>query len=139
MGNHLLFLLFEDQVLIFEYILGVILGDNLWYMPCCIFAEIIYFYQMKYAKSERKFVCSSILCVIFGCILVNINWLNILCINIAFVVQGYMLIGLAFKKFEQKIKTMNLKVIVCIGCVVYISLAIYSLYIYHGYFMDVHK
>jgi surface polysaccharide O-acyltransferase-like enzyme len=86
-----------------EYFLNLFTGDNLWYFPCCIIAEILFFYTIKKFENCKKRILASMLLCIIGFGLSNIFIFKYLNISTAFICQIFLLIGALFKKIENSI------------------------------------
>lgn len=138
LGKALLIALLRHSANYFvEYAVGVITGLNLWYMPCCVFSEIIHFYIRKYSKKTSHVAILSFLVMVLGYILAKNNILNLMCINIALVVQGFYFLGYLAKTNEAICKHSNRLAVLC--ALVYFGFSVISLICYKGYCMDVHK
>lgn len=120
-----------------EYSIGVLTGANLWYMPCCVISEIIHFYIRKYASKETYVYIFAVMAMIVGYILAKGDVMNIFCINIALIVQGFYLLGYMAKTKHSFYECSNRRIIV--GILTYFGLCIVSLIFYNHCSMDVHK
>ena len=84
-----------------EFIKNLFTGENLWYFPCCIIAEIIFFYTLKICKNKIHYiVCLSSLLTAFGFLLSKWPFFDNLNINTAFICQSFLLIGLLIRKYD---------------------------------------
>lgn len=124
-----------------EYFIGhlkrILAGELLWYMPCCIIAEIIWFNVLKLCKKDYWIIITSIILFLIGLTLDKFSILSICMINVAFVVQLYILIGYIYKKIE--VKTADIKNgLVFLGTAIYIALGTMTLSIYPGQCLDIH-
>ena len=138
LGKALVIALIRHSVEYFvEYSVGVITGINLWYMPCCIVGEIIHYFVLKFSKNTYQITITSIALMITGYFLAQYNILDIMCINIALVAQGYILIGYLIKS-STTIKTIIEKYIFAEVCL-YFALGLISVFAYKEMCMDVHK
>lgn len=115
----------------------VLTGESLWYMPCCIIAEIIWYNVLKFCKKDYCAIIASVILFTAGMIMSKFSILNICMINVAFVVQLYILIGYLYKKLETKIGLFE-NWIVFIGATIYIALGIMTLVFYPGQCLDIH-
>ncbi len=86
-----------------EFLLNLFTGDNLWYFPCCIIAEILYFYTLKLFESRNKRIIASILMCVTGFGLSCFSLFDYLNISTAFICQFFLLIGVLFKEREKSV------------------------------------
>jgi len=83
-----------------EFIKNLFTGENLWYFPCCIIAEIIFFYTLKICKNKIHYIaCLILLLTAFGFLLSKQPFFDNLNINTAFICQSFLLIGLLIRKY----------------------------------------
>ena len=118
-------------------LLEIISGEKAWYMPCCVVAEILWFFTNKLAK---KTVPVSVVAVVFCCLGLVAGHYHILdfaMINRALIAQFFILLGYLIKQYEPIISRMKLGVVlallggyICMGCV--------SLMIWPDASIDVH-
>lgn len=113
-------------------------GSYLWYMPCCIIAEIIQFFVRKYMKKGYLKYSACIILMIAGVILANNGIGDFANINTAFIAQGFIAIGLFIKGYVDRLDPRRKRNVLICGAVVYILLCVFSLYKYPGKTMDVH-
>ncbi len=121
------------------HVKAILVGDEFWYMPCCIAAEIIWFFTLKFVK--RRWLTALISAALFaaGIVLYRFDILSVFMINRAMTVQVFLLIGWLFRSFEKPIVERGGKAwLLLIGFLVYIGLGILSLLVFPGQVMDVH-
>ena len=117
----------------------VLTGVNYWYMPCCIVAEIIWFFILKYARTEWLKAIIAVIMFAVGIMLYKHGILSIFMVNRALSVQIFLYIGRTFCINEEAIvrKLERLPVLLG-GTFLYILLGVFSLVFYPGQSMDVH-
>lgn len=87
-----------------EFLINLFTGENLWYFPCCIIAEILFFITLKYFHSTiNKVIISTLLCIT-GFMLSRFEIFDNLNISTAFICQAYIVMGYGFKLMGQKTK-----------------------------------
>ena len=127
----------NSMVYLWEYVLGLFTGANLWYMPCCIIAEILFFYILKISKSEKKLILITIITVLIGGCLKQISVFDFLHINTAMIVQIYILLGYLLRQRESELE-FSIQKVFC-GALVYVGMLVISFMYYAPQYMDVHK
>ncbi len=118
--------------------LAIISGVSVWYMPCCIIAEIIFYLLLRCCKKPYILPVAAVILSCVGELLIKHSILDILMFNRALSVQLFLLTGYYIHKYEHildKVKTWYLWV----GVAIYICIAILSIYFYPGANLDVHK
>lgn len=120
-----------------EVVFSFITGNELWYLPCCIIAEIIFYFVIKLAKKEMYlvFLCLGISTV--GFILSSYGILSTANCNTALIAQLFLLIGFYFRRHEEWFEKNWLPICVT-GSLFYILLCIASFTIFPGKILDVH-
>lgn len=83
-----------------EYISNLFTGDNLWYFPCCIIAEILFFYTLKFCKDSRFVILQSLVLTMIGVILSEFKVFDNLNISTAFISQFFMVLGFSLRDFK---------------------------------------
>lgn len=114
----------------------LISGKKIWYIPCCINAEIIQFYIRKASKNTRTVCVFSIICTIIGIAMAHFNICNFAMINRAFIVQAFMLIGYLFKHYIEH-RNVPVVLIIC-GALVYVLMIVTTIIVWPGQYIDVH-
>lgn len=119
-------------------ILAIISGVSVWYMPCCIIAEIIFYLLLRSCKKQYILPAVALILSCAGVLLIKHSILDIFMLNRALSVQLFLLTGYYLHKYEHildKVKTCHL----WIGVAIYICIAILSIYFYPGVNLDVHR
>lgn len=109
-----------------------------WYMPCCIVAEIIWFFICKLLKKPRFIVLAACGIAVAGYILGYFKILEFARINTAMIAQFYILLGYLFKLFEQKISRLNWWHLLALT-VLYVGIGVVSLIVWPSSYIDVHN
>lgn len=134
----LFFIPFYGFGYIFNYILSMLSGKVLWYMPCFVIAEIIHYLLRRYTKKDILLVLVAFLCMFLGLMLCKKNILNYAMFNRALTVQPFFLIGYFFHKYEGFFVRMSWWVISC-AFAGYIGLCIIGMLLFPGEVIDVHN
>ena len=114
---------------------NVLVGLELWFIPCFIVSEAIFYYLLKWSKGKTiLLVVFCILASIAGHILRYNRQLDFFMINIAFTVQMYFLFGHVIRKYESYIKPHA----VGIGIALLIAYFVIGIVFYPNGWMDVH-
>lgn len=114
-----------------EYLYVFASGIQLWYMPCCIIAEIILFFIIKYSP---HFSVTALIMLILSAVgyLMAINGIGDFAkINTALIAQFFMLIGLVIRKINDSKKEIP-KLAVLLMTAVYTVMAAVSFICYPG-------
>ncbi len=119
-----------------DYLLSLILGQKLWFMPCFVIAEIIHYFIRKYCKSVILVCVCSVVLTIVGLLQYNPDFTQ--SITRAFSVQLFFMLGYLFRLHENFLTKIDVKYIV-VFCIVYIVLAIWSLALFPTECIDVHN
>ena len=115
----------------------ILTGVTIWYMPCCIVAEIIWFFINKYGKSKFQIIFSALVIFGLGIYTGYMDVLNVAMINRAMVVQFFILLGYLYKVEEKKIDNIGWVFIIALVSI-YIAMGIISLIIWPNTCLDVH-
>lgn len=121
----------------FQYFLQMLSGVSIWFMPCLIYAEIIWFFCRKYAKSNSQIIIASVCFAIAGLIFADNHILDYGMINRAFIVQLFMSLGFIFRTYIDRIKNTK-SLYLCILIALYMALIGVSYIFYPGESIDVH-
>lgn len=128
--------IFIHPTLIGERVYSLVSGKVLWFMPCLIIAEIIWFYVLKFTNSFKWVVIAGLLVSSFGFFLSANHLLRFAMIDTAFIVQAFFVVGYLLKRYESIIKTR--KTIIILVLLMYIGIGLVTLYYYPGESLDVH-
>ena len=111
-------------------------GTLLWFMPCFIIAQILFYYIIKLTKKHLPLTILTIIVIsAIGYILRRQELLTIFVINIAMMVQFYFLIGYLYKRYEDKLKPYRIQ----LGITLLICYIIIGWVTYPGGSTDVHN
>lgn len=124
---------------LWRHVRDILVGADYWYMPCCITAEIFWFFILKSCKKTWQVAVSSLVLFTSGLAIYSHQILSVFMINRAMTVQVFLFIGWLLKKYEEHIMEKFGKVwaLVVGGCI-YLGLGILSLTLYPGEVIDVH-
>lgn len=112
-------------------------GINLWYLPCLIVAEIVWFYVRRNIKKNEILLVVIIFISVFGLILSKYDILTFAMINRAFTVQFFIFLGYIIKINEKAIANLNLQNVFLLVFTYVVLVAVYSNCI-KGEIFDVH-
>lgn len=82
---------------------NIISGEEFWYMPCCILAESIFFFVLKYARTRKGIYLASGLLGITGFVLAKFDMLGFAGLNTALICQLFLLFGQMYRWYENQI------------------------------------
>ena len=112
-------------------------GRAAWYIPCCVVAELVWFAIRRALKSVPATAAAVALCCAAGLVLARRKLLGDWMINRALIAQVYLLIGLIFRRYLEKLPRQALWGALALA--VYFALAALSARLYPGRTMDVHR
>lgn len=112
---------------VFQSMVELFTGELLWFMPCFIIAQIIFYYVMKLTKNHLILTIISLIIVsAIGYTLKQKEILNTFMFNIAMIVQFYFMIGNLYKRIEAKLSNHRLKYgIILLFCYIVIGYITY--------------
>lgn len=124
---------------LYENALDVITGRSVWYMPCCIIAELIFFCIVKITRKTRitGVMLACVVLAIIGEVLIILHQLDLFMFNRALTAQIFLLIGYLLKKYEYYLNEDKVGY-AWIGACLFIILGIVSIIFYPGLNLDVH-
>lgn len=134
----LFFIPFNGFGYFFNYLLSMLSGKVLWFMPCFVVAEIIHYLLRRYVKKDILLVLVSFLCMFFGLILSKNSILDYAMFNRALTVQPFFLIGYYFHKYESFFIKMRWWVIAG-AFTIYICMCVIAMRLFPGEVIDVHN
>lgn len=126
----------SNQVGVSEFMLNLISGKILWFMPCFVVAEVIHFYIRKFSNNEMMIVVASLLITIIGFVLNNFDIMNFAMINRALIVQSFFLMGYLFKTHEELLTRRTW--IICCSAIMYIIMCRVGISLFGNVSIDVH-
>lgn len=106
-------------------------------MPCCIIAEIIWFFVNRYGKTVLRISLASLLICALGLIAAQYRMLDFAMINRAMVAQFFLLIGFLMKKREKQLSESTLFPVLIL-CLLYIGMGFVFLRLWPDTCIDVH-
>lgn len=116
---------------------NILTGESVWYMPCCMIAEIIYFTACKFIhKPTGRFVVA-VISFFAGILLTRNEILDLFMINRALGVQIFIFAGYCMKLNTERSGTLKWRVLI-LASALYIGLCTLSLFIFPGQVLDVH-
>lgn len=122
----------------FVFLGNLVSGKMLWFMPCFVIAEIIFFYVIKLAKLDYLIAIVCVLLTVLGLYLHGLGILDFAMCNRALSVQLFFLIGYLIHKNENMLINLSWKLIGLFGGA-YVFLTVLSLYLFPNESIDVHQ
>lgn len=116
--------------------IDVITGQVVWYMPCCVIAQIIHFYIRKFSKNAVAVAAFSVVCAVIGYIFGKYGILDFAMFNRALVAQMFLLIGYLFRRWEDK-PAFSGWILAVVGVLLYAGLCFVSLKFFPGHGLNV--
>lgn len=116
---------------------GLLSGKILWFMPCLVISEMIWFYIHKSCKYDALVVISGLLVSTCGIILSIYNPIRYAMFDTALVVQAYFVLGFLIRRYEDSL-SVKWSYNTLFFIVVYFLLSLLVLTIYPGDSLDVH-
>lgn len=83
----------------------ILSGEDFWYMPCCILAESIFFFVLKYARTPKYICITSAVLGAAGFIAAKLNILGFAGLNTALICQIFLLFGQMYRWYENRVQT----------------------------------
>lgn len=120
-----------------ERFLNLISGKVLWFMPCLVIAEIIWFYIRKISSNDLFVVVVGLLIAIGGLFISVYYPIRFCMIDTALVVQMFFVMGFLIKKYEDTFSINWEKWIPGVG-ILFIILGILSIVYFPNQLIDVH-
>ena len=122
-----------------ENLIDVLTGVNYWYMPCCIAAEILWFWILKLVKPMWKIGLLTAVMFALGIILNAHGILSVFMINRALTVQVFLYIGYLLRVYETEIvNKLNRKFVLAGAIAIYFAFGVLTMKLYPGQCLDVH-
>ncbi len=136
-GFGLRFVLTQGFAFYANYAVEVLLGKRLWYIACCIIAQVLFYVLQRLVGSGWKLGLGVVLLTASGLVMSAFGVGDLLQFRTALICQFFLLIGYWFKKYEDKLSAGNLGMgLGMLG--VYIALAIGSKFLFPRKILDVH-
>lgn len=116
---------------------SVLIGKDYWYMPCCIMAEILWFYSKKYFRNVYSLIVITIGMFFVAYAMTQKGILETFMISRACSVQLFICLGFCIRHYGKAAKNAHPTVIVLLSSI-YMLLGLLSLKLYPGQCLDVH-
>lgn len=116
----------------------LISGKTLWFMPCLIIGEIVWFFIIKISRVKWQIVLYGLILSCVGYNLTQLHILDYAMINRALTVQVFFIGGLLIKNYERVLLS-KCKVILLLGIILYFALICTQMQLFPGMFIDVHN
>lgn len=81
----------------------ILSGKEFWYMPCCILAEALFFFVLKFARSKRQLCLYCALLGGLGFVLAHFSLCGFAGLNTALICQIYLLFGRMYRICEDRV------------------------------------
>lgn len=129
--------IFNGMQVVLNDLKAVLTGTSVWYMPCCIIAELMFFLYIKNTKNPLILTILSCVLSVVGIILINHRILDFMMINRALSVQIYLLLGYMIKRYENRLDRIKTRFVLC-GIALYFIIGYISAILYPEASLDVH-
>lgn len=120
-----------------EQFFNLLSGKVLWFMPCLIIAEVLWFHIHKFAKKTVHIVALGLLTCIVGFAMHNFQVLRYAMTDTAFIVQAFFVLGLIIRRNEETLRRQR-SVVIPICVLVFIVCGVVNLLVWPGQSLDVH-
>lgn len=117
--------------------LNLLSGEALWFMPCLIIAEIIWFYINKFSKSSGQIAIYGLLSCVLGFVLHYHHLLRYAMIDTAFIVQIFFVVGYFIRQNEDFL-IRRWKIWTPVAMAIYVILGGANMLFWPGEIIDVH-
>lgn len=135
----LLQLPFKCSDFVFNYLIDLISGKELWFMPCFIISSCIFYFLLWKIKNRIILGIFSFCIFFIGIYFKKNHILDFSMVNIALTVQPFFYAGYLFKVYESEISNYSyLKSISIVMIIVYSALVSCNLYLYPDMSIDIH-
>ena len=118
-------------------LLGIFTEVSLWFLPCCIFAEVLWYLPHRFLPNARAACAATVALFAVGVAMMKLNVCNAMMFNRAFIAQFYLLTGHLFRRFEDRLSRLKPSAVAGL-CALYVALGFVSLGLWPGRSMDVH-
>jgi len=120
-----------------RYLYLFVSGNRLWYIPCCIVAEILHFYVRKFARTPVWVAAGSAALCAIGFWMIRMDIGNFGMANRAFIAQAFILVGYLYRVFENRFQRIGGGMLALCGGA-YVLLSLLSLRLWTHVHVDVH-
>ena len=117
--------------------INILIGESVWYMPCCIAAEMIFFTVCKFIHKPLGRFVLALIAFFVGILLTRYEILDLFMINRALGVQIFLFAGYFIKLNTARIEKLKWWVLILAGAL-YIGLCTLSLFVFPDQTLDVH-
>ncbi len=118
-------------------LMAYVRGKAAWYVPCCVVAEILWYAIRRAFKAVPATAAAAAACCAAGLLLSRRGMLNVWMVNRALVAQVFLLVGLVYRRYLEKLPRRALWGFAALA--VYLALAALSMRLYPGRAMDAHR
>ncbi len=118
-------------------LLDLISGEEEWYMPCCVVAEVIWFFTRRCFRCELHTCLAALAVFALGVAASVMGILDYGMVNRAMLMQLFMLVGYLFRAHEDRIAGLRWPLAAGL-CAAYVALGCVSLAVWPGRSLDVH-
>lgn len=118
-------------------LIGLLTGEDAWYMPCCIAAECLWFLILKYGRNAAGICCAALAAFGLGLLAARLDLLNLWMINRALIAQAWILVGWLLRHHGGGLKRLGWRAPAA-AAALYIALALLSHALYPGKSLNVH-
>lgn len=119
----------------------IISGGVLWYMPCCILADVVFFFLSRMLQNRKLLAAACCLCFCVGYGMSRFGMGNTFAFNVALVSQLYMLLGRLYSWHEPQITAISLsrkRISTLVLAAAYLVLAAVNTLAYPDRHVDIH-
>lgn len=121
------------------YLYNFISGKDLWFMPCIVLAEVIFFLILKLIKDDRLRYLAMCSIAVFGIVLSEFGIGRFAMFDVACTAQAFLMFGYWFKNNEESLRTIISFRRSLILVLIYAGMILLSLALFPGSSIDVHK
>lgn len=122
----------------FDRFLDLLSGRKVWFMPCLIISEVLWFYIHKYSRKDSQIIIFGIFASFIGFIMNKFDFLHYAMINTAFIVQIFFVLGYLIRINEDYL-SIKWRKLISFSFFVYLALGFAVLFLFPGQALDVHK
>ncbi len=133
--------IFKGPQYMLDSTVDILIGKSIWYMPCIIVGEVVWFYIRKFFSMWWSIGLAAAFCCVAGFLLTEYSILDFFMINRALHIQIFIFLGYLFREFEKSkyCDKLNEWMIAGIGAL-YFALCALSLFVFFpDRALDVHR
>lgn len=120
------------------YLCNFISGKDLWFMPCIVIAEVLFFLILKLIKDRRLRYFAMCLIAVMGIVLSKFGIGRFAMFDVACTTQAYLMFGYWFKNNEEKLRKIISFRRTLILILIYAGMILLSIVLFPGSSIDVH-